>query len=61
MPSYKVFKETALPGTLVANGIYLIAPTGNPDALEIYVVDGAGSASRHLPTLASHLRTAQQP
>lgn len=48
---YKVFKETALPGSLVANGIYLVAPTGNPTALEIYVTNSAGSAARHLPTL----------
>lgn len=51
MPAYKVFKETALPGTLVANGIYLVAPPGNPTALEIYVTNSAGSAVRHLPTL----------
>jgi hypothetical protein len=51
MPAYKVFKETALPGSLVANAIYLIAPTGNPNALEIYVTNSAGTAARHLPTL----------
>lgn len=52
MPAYKVFKETALPGSPVPNGIYLIAPTGNPTALEIYVFDSIGVAHRHLPTLS---------
>lgn len=52
MPAYKVFKETAVPGTLVANAIYLVAPPANPTALEIYVVNAAGTAERHTPTLA---------
>lgn len=51
MASYKVFKETALPGSLVANAIYLVAPPSNPTALEIYVTNSAGTAARHIPTL----------
>ena len=37
MANYKVFKETALPGTLEANSIYLIAPAAKPNYVEMYV------------------------
>lgn len=46
MATYKVFKETALPGTLEAHAIYLVAPAAHPDYLEIYVTNAAGSAQR---------------
>jgi hypothetical protein len=52
MATYSLFKETALPGSLVANAIYLIAPAANPGFLEIYVTDSAGSAQRRIPTIA---------
>lgn len=37
MAVFNIFKETALPQTLEANSIYLIAPAANPTQLEIYV------------------------
>lgn len=46
MAVYKVFKETALPGTLAAHAIYLVAPAAHPGFLEIYVTDAAGTAHR---------------
>ena len=46
MATYKVFKETALPGSLQAHSIYLVAPAANPGYLEIYVTDAAGTATR---------------
>ena len=51
MAVYQVFKETALPGSLVANAIYLIAPAGTPNYLEIYVTNNTGAAHRHTPTI----------
>jgi hypothetical protein len=46
MSTYKVYKETTLPGSLQANSIYLIAPAAHPSYLEIYVTNSAGDASR---------------
>ena len=43
---YKVYKETALPGTLDAHAIYLVAPTAHPGYLEMYVTDAAGTGTR---------------
>lgn len=37
MPVYQIFKETALPGSLEAHSIYLIAPAARPDFVEMYV------------------------
>jgi hypothetical protein len=42
------FKVTALPGTLVANSIYYVTVSGKPDLVEIYVVNSAGTAARHV-------------
>jgi hypothetical protein len=42
----KIFRETALPATLQAYSIYMIAPTARPDYVEIYVTDSAGAAKR---------------
>ena len=44
MATFKIFKETTLPGTLQPNAIYLIAPAANPDLVEIVVTNTAGSA-----------------
>lgn len=44
MATFKIFKETALPGTLQANAIYLIAPAGSPDLLEIVVTNATATA-----------------
>lgn len=49
MATFQLFKETALPGTLVPNGIYLITAT-NANHVEMYVADSAGVASRRIPT-----------
>jgi hypothetical protein len=46
MAVYKVFKETALPGSLQAHSIYMVAPAAHPGFLEIYVTDAAGTAHR---------------
>lgn len=46
MPTYKVFKETAVPSQIEANAIYLVAPSAQPSTLEIYVSDAAGTATR---------------
>jgi hypothetical protein len=46
MATYKVFKETALPGSLQPHSIYLVAPVAHPGYLEIYVTDTAGTATR---------------
>jgi len=51
MATFSIFKETALPGTLVPNGIYLIT-SADPNFLEIYVSDNAGVATRRMPTTA---------
>jgi len=50
MAAFQIFKETALPGTLVANAIYLITHPANANYLEIYVTDNAGTATRRIPT-----------
>lgn len=49
MATFKIFKETALPGTPEANSIYLIAPPGYPNLVEIVVTNNAGTAPhRHV-------------
>lgn len=45
MADFQVFKEVALPGTLVPNAVYFLAPTGS-QFLEVAVVDSSGSAYR---------------
>jgi hypothetical protein len=52
MAQYRIFKETALPGTLTAHSIYFVAPAANPGYLEIYVTDAAGTAHRRIHTEA---------
>jgi hypothetical protein len=37
MADFLIYKETALPGTLTAHSIYLIAPAARPDYVEVYV------------------------
>ncbi len=46
MATYRVYKETTLPGSLQPHSIYLIAPAAHPDFLEMYVTDAAGTANR---------------
>jgi hypothetical protein len=51
MATVQFFRETALPGTLVPDSIYFVAPTGSAaNYVEIYVVNSAGTAARHTPT-----------
>jgi hypothetical protein len=52
MATLKVFKETALPGTLEANSIYFISDSGNANFVEIYVTGTTGTVSRHVSTRA---------
>lgn len=48
MPAYKIFKETALPGTLQAHAIYLIAPAARPDYVEVYVTGASASTVKRV-------------
>ena len=48
MADLKIYRKTALPGTLEAYALYLIAPASDADILEIVAVDAAGTASRHV-------------
>ena len=48
MTTMKIYRETAMPGTLEAYSIYLIAPSGDPTLLEVVVANAAGDASRHV-------------
>ena len=49
MATFKVYKETALPGSLEAHAMYLIAPSAHPDLLEIYVTNAdASTPHRHV-------------
>lgn len=45
-----ICKETALPGVLQANAMYLIAPPSKPDYVEIYITDKNGTAAKRIPT-----------
>jgi hypothetical protein len=42
------FKVSALPGTLVANAVYYVSVAGNPSLVEVFVVDNAGVAAKHI-------------
>jgi hypothetical protein len=48
MATLKIFRETALPGTLQPYAIYLIAPASDPTLLEVVVTNADASASRHV-------------
>lgn len=48
MATYKVYKETALPGTLQAHSIYLIAPAARPDYVEMYVTGTSASTVKRI-------------
>ena len=45
-----IFKEKALPSQLEANAMYLIAPPGKPQYIEMYVSDMSGSTIKRIPT-----------
>lgn len=48
METFKVFRETAMPGTFVPYAIYFIAPAGDAAHVEVVVTDAAGTGSRHV-------------
>ena len=48
MATYQIFKETALPGTLQAHSIYLVAPAARPDFVEVYVTGTTGSVVKRV-------------
>lgn len=48
MATVNLYKETALPGTLQANSIYLVAPTAKPDYVEMYVTGTAGTTIKRI-------------
>ena len=49
MANFKIYRETVLPGTPVADSMYVVAPAGTPNYIELYVVNSAG-AVRRIPT-----------
>jgi len=50
MTAFKIFRETALPGTLHPYAMYLVAPLSKPNYVEIYVSNSTGSAARRVLT-----------
>lgn len=51
MPNFKIFRETALPGTPQNDSLYVVAPAGTPDYFELYVTNSSGTI-RRIPTSA---------
>ncbi len=50
MATFKIFRETTLPGTLQPYAMYVVAPASKPGYIELYVTDAAGTATRRLLT-----------
>lgn len=50
MATFKIFRETALPGSLQPYAMYVVAPASKPGYIELYVTDAAGTATRRLLT-----------
>lgn len=48
MAIFKIFRETALPGSLQPYSIYLVAPAAKPDYVEMYVTDASGTSTRRI-------------
>ena len=48
MPTVKIHKTTALPGTLEGRAVYLVAPASKPNYVEMYVTNATGSAARRI-------------
>lgn len=44
----KIFRETALPGTLQPYSMYVVAPTAKPDYIELYVTNAAGTQAKRI-------------
>lgn len=49
MATFKIYRETALPGTLQAYAMYIIAPAGLPNYVEIYVTGASASTVKRVP------------
>jgi hypothetical protein len=56
MATYKIFKETALPGVLQPHAIYLIAPPGAPAFVEMYVTGAVATTVKRIID-AAHVQT----
>jgi len=50
MANFQIFKETALPSQRQPHSIYLVAPPGNPNFVEVYVTSADGSVAKRTPT-----------
>ncbi len=48
MATFKIFRETALPGTLEPYALYVVAPTAKPDYIEIYASDATGTTAKRI-------------
>ena len=48
MAKVNIYRETALPGTLQANSVYLIAPAGSPNYVEMYVTGTSASTVKRI-------------
>jgi hypothetical protein len=49
MSTFRIFKETALPATLVPHSVYIIAPSSDPSLVEIFVTNASGTTPhRHV-------------
>lgn len=49
MATFKIYRETALPGTMEPYAIYIIAPAAKPNYVEIYVTNADGTSARRIP------------
>lgn len=48
MAAVKIYRETALPGSLQANSVYLIAPAGSPNYVEMYVTGTSAATVKRI-------------
>ena len=48
MATFKIFRETALPGALEPYALYVIAPTAKPNYIELYASDATGTSAKRI-------------
>lgn len=48
MATLKIYRETALPETLEANGLYFVGPAARPDFVELYVTGNTPGAVKRI-------------
>ena len=48
MATFKIYRETALPRTLQPYALYLIAPSGDPNLMEVVSTNADATATRHV-------------